>query len=114
MDWKILNSEDQIQEIIALSKQKPVGIFKHSTRCSISSMAKMRLEDAWDFKPNEIDIYYLDLLAFRPISNKVAEVFEVHHQSPQLLLIRNGECTYEATHLDISVSELHEGVAEKI
>jgi bacillithiol system protein YtxJ len=104
MKWIALNSEAQLEEIKEQSHTRPVVIFKHSTRCSISSMAKSRLERAE--APESIDFYYLDLLSYRPVSAKVAEVFSVHHESPQLLLIKNGECTYEETHNGISMDEL--------
>jgi len=108
INWKQLKSVNQLEEIVERSKEMPVLIFKHSTRCSISSMAKFRLEDDWDFPASELEPYYLDLIAFRNISGAVADRFSIHHESPQVLLIRNGECTFDASHLDISVSELHE------
>lgn len=106
--WKALESEDQIEAIVARSHEAPCVIFKHSVRCNISYIAKHRLEQKWDFAPDVLEAYYLDLIAHRPVSASVAERFGVHHESPQLLLIRNGECTYDASHLDISVDELHE------
>jgi bacillithiol system protein YtxJ len=66
------------------------------------------LEDDWNFGPDEIKPYFLDVVQHRVISTIVADQFLVHHESPQLLLIKNGECTYDATQLDISVSELRE------
>jgi len=108
IDWIPLEHLEQLSEIESRSNSKPCVIFKHSTSCSISSMAKFRLEDHWDFKSEEVDIYFLDLLRFRNISNEIAEKFSIHHESPQLMLIRNGEVTYDASHLDISVAELHE------
>lgn len=106
MNWIPLNTEAQLQEIKELSKTKPVVIFKHSTRCSISTMAKGRLDRAT--QPDGVDFYYLDLLAFRPISNRIAEEFSVPHESPQLLLIKNAECTYEETHNGIDMDDLIE------
>lgn len=108
MNWKQLSTIDQLDKIVERSKETPVLIFKHSTRCNISSMAKFRLEDDWDFPETQIEPYYLDLIAFRNISSEIANRFSVNHESPQVLLIRNGECTYDASHLDISVQELHE------
>src|SRR5688572_29831629 len=104
INWSPLTDQNQIQEISEESKQKPIVIFKHSTSCSISATAKGRLERQWDNAGlDNIKPYYLDLLSYRPISNQVAEVFEVEHQSPQLLLIQNGECQYDASHLSISL-----------
>lgn len=108
INWKELESVAQTDALVARSHEVPCVIFKHSNRCNISYIAKHRLEHKWDFAPEEVEAYHLDLIAHRPVSNHVAEYFGVHHESPQLLLIRNGECTYDASHLDISVDELHE------
>lgn len=108
MKWNNIESPQDLNAVVERSKEVPCLIFKHSTRCSISSMAKYRLEGDWDFSEKEIEPYYLDLIAYRNLSNAVAEEFQVHHESPQVLLIKNGECTYDASHLDITVAELHE------
>lgn len=104
MNWIPLTSEAQLEEIKELSNTKPVVIFKHGTRCSISTMAKGRMDRAE--QPEGVDFYYLDLLAYRPVSNKIAEVFAVPHESPQLLLIKNAECIYEETHNGIDMDDL--------
>lgn len=108
LNWKVLNTTQQIAEIISVSASVPCMIFKHSTQCSISAMAKMRIESGWDFSELEIVPYYLDILSYRNLSNQVAEEFSTSHESPQLLLIRNGKCTYDAAQFDISLVELHE------
>lgn len=107
IQWIPLSNVGQLEDIVKQSNSVPCLIFKHSTRCSISSMAKSRLEKNWDFSATDIKPYYLDLIAFRDVSNAITEKFGVFHESPQALLIRNGECTYDASHLDISVQELH-------
>jgi bacillithiol system protein YtxJ len=106
MNWNILNDYNQVENLVEASHLKPQVIFKHSTRCSISVMAKSRLERS-EF-PEQIQFHYLDLLQFRDISNKIAEQFDVHHQSPQILLIKNGECIFEETHSAISMDEIVE------
>jgi bacillithiol system protein YtxJ len=108
MKWIPLTTETQLQEIIDLSKNTPQVIFKHSTRCSISSMALNRMEQA--DQPANIDFYYLDLIQYRPISQHIAELFSVYHESPQVLLIKDGNCTYSETHMGISMGELIEQV----
>jgi bacillithiol system protein YtxJ len=108
MNWIPLTSESQLQEIIDLSKTTPQVIFKHSTRCSISSMALNRMEQA--DQPANIDFYYLDLIQYRPISQQIAELFSVFHESPQVLLIKDGNCTYSETHMGIRMDELIEQV----
>lgn len=110
MNWLELTDEQQIATIKEESKTKPVVIFKHSTRCSISSMAHNRLEKLP--KTDDHLFYYLDLIRYRPVSNLVAEAFAVHHESPQVLVIANGECTYEESHNGITVAELEEQIQE--
>jgi len=104
MNWKTLTSEEQLSEINAASAHQPVAIFKHSTRCSISSMAKARLERAAE--PDGLTFYYLDLIAYRSVSNKIAELYQVPHESPQILIIRNGACIYDESHSGILMDEI--------
>jgi bacillithiol system protein YtxJ len=108
MNWITLNTIEQLDVIKEASFVKPQVIFKHSTTCSISKMAFSRFERAE--APDTIDFYYLDLLNYRSISNAIAEVFHVHHESPQILLIKNGECTYDESHYGIMMDELLEQV----
>ncbi len=107
MNWTPLTSSEQLAHLNEESNNQPVLVFKHSTRCSISSAALARLERSWK-EDNGIKPYYLDLLAYRPISNEIATVFGVEHQSPQALLIRNGKCIYTESHMGIDVSEMLE------
>lgn len=104
MNWNQLTTEQQLDELIQTSSEKPIVIFKHSTRCSISTTALSRLERAWDSE--QTSAFYLDLIAYRPISGMIAEKFDIEHQSPQILVIDNGKCTYTATHWDISMEDL--------
>lgn len=105
--WENLNASSQIDDAISSSYDKDVLIFKHSTTCSISHMAKLRLEEKWDFDDTVMP-YYLDLKSFRNISDEVSERFDIQHESPQIILIRKGECIYDASHFDISVEEIKE------
>lgn len=108
INWIALDSPLQVEEIVEFSRRKPCIIFKHSTSCGVSSFTQFKLEEDWVFSEGEVTTYLLDVIAHRPIARQVAEQFSVCHESPQLLLIRNGECTYDASHLDISVAELQE------
>lgn len=102
--WKDLNDAAQLAAIIEESKTSPVVLFKHSTRCSISSMAKSRLERAG--MPEGITFYLLDLIRYRSVSNQIAEDFGVLHQSPQVVLLIGGKCVYHASHSAISMDEI--------
>jgi bacillithiol system protein YtxJ len=110
MNWIDLNNEQQLKTIKALSLAKPQLIFKHSTRCSISSMAKSRLEKT--AQPGGVDFYYLDLIQHRSLSAKIAQDFFVSHQSPQVLLIKNGECVYNESHSGIAMDDIMEQAAK--
>jgi len=103
MNWTQLQSTDQLNEIKSLPGYSI--IFKHSTRCSISMMAKRRFELDWDSLPEEIPLYFLDLIQYREISNQIAQLFDVYHESPQLLLIKDGECILDQSHGGISIDE---------
>jgi bacillithiol system protein YtxJ len=103
MNWTQLNSTDQLNEI--KNQQGYSLIFKHSTRCSISMMAKRRFELDWEELPENMPLYFLDLIQYREISGQIAQLFQVHHESPQLLLIKDGECVLDQSHGGISVDE---------
>ncbi|MCO6488885.1 MAG: bacillithiol system redox-active protein YtxJ [Phaeodactylibacter sp.] len=107
INWLPLTKLTQVEDIARHSGQKPCVIYKHSSRCSLSSLAQHRLEKGWVLDEPSVHLYFLDLIAHREVSNLVAERFGVAHQSPQLLLIRNGRCVYHASHLDISAKSLH-------
>lgn len=109
MNWIPLRSSDELEQIILLSKQQPQIIFKHSTRCNISSVAKSRLERAT--APENIPFYYLDLIAYRSLSGSIADRFAVEHESPQLLMIKNGKCVYNESHMGIDMDELKDQLA---
>jgi bacillithiol system protein YtxJ len=104
MEWKVLNENSQLEEIIRDSETRPQIIFKHSTRCSISAVAKGRLDRGTP--PSDSDFYYLDLIRYRDISNKIADTFRIHHESPQVLVIRNGQCVYDESHMGINLKEI--------
>ena len=106
MNWIEITELEAIDIIKNLSVSKPQLIFKHSTRCSISSMVKNRLEKGEE--QNKIDFYLLDLIKHRDISNSIVETFNIHHESPQVLLIKNGECIFSESHYDIRFDEILE------
>jgi bacillithiol system protein YtxJ len=110
MHWIPLEKAEQLQQILADSHRRPQAIFKHSTTCSVSQMAKSRLERGT--APEGIDFHYLDLLSFRSLSNKIAEDLHVWHESPQLLLVKNGTCVYNESHIGIRMDDLPDKVQD--
>lgn len=109
MNWNILSTEEELTAVLEKSFTRPQVIFKHSTRCSISSMVKSRLEK--EEAPAHIDFHYLDLIAFRSLSNKIAEDLQVHHESPQVILLQNGEPSFDESHMAIRMNDIVEAVA---
>lgn len=107
MNWNNLDQIDQLVDIDVQSHIMPVVLFKHSTRCSISSAALDRIQRSWNDQEMEgIRPYYLDLIAHRSISDAIAIHYGIEHQSPQVLLIRNGECIYHESHMGINYKEI--------
>lgn len=111
MNWNNLEEINTLESIIKESESQPVLIFKHSTRCSISSSAKDRLERKWDNnQAKNIKPYYLDLLNHRDISNQIANAFGVEHQSPQAILIKNGKAVFNASHMSINFESITKSI----
>ena len=104
MNWNPLNTTQELAALKEKSFERPQLIFKHSIRCSISAMAKGRLERKQ--APTGIDFYYLDLINNRSLSNEVAGMFGITHESPQVILVKNGEAIYHESHNGISMDEI--------
>lgn len=104
--WIDLNKMEQLDDIVEKSKTKTQFLFKHSTRCGISRMVIGQFKREYQLSDSEADLYYLDLLAHRAISNEIAEKFQVMHQSPQLLVIKNGVVDAHESHSGINNMEL--------
>ncbi|WP_185204529.1 bacillithiol system redox-active protein YtxJ [Chryseobacterium sp. C3] len=104
--WKKIESNEDLEKAIQDSFQHRIAIFKHSTSCFISKTVLKNFEKEIENLDQKIDLYYLDLLAHRPISNKIAEDLGVTHQSPQLIVIENGKAINNASHQSISVDQI--------
>ncbi|MEO1434057.1 MAG: bacillithiol system redox-active protein YtxJ [Bacteroidota bacterium] len=109
-NWKDLNNMDQLTQLIKDSSDKPVMIFKHSTRCGISARAQFMLESGWDIDPADLDFYYLDLIAHRPISNEIAARLGVVHQSPQLILVKDQKAVFDTSHHMVSLATVKQAI----
>ncbi len=106
--WSDLVSMDQLSEIDAASHEMPIFIFKHSTRCAVSRMALRQFESHFDIPAARG--YFLDLLTYRDISNAIAARYNLVHQSPQLLLIKDGACIFTESHGEIDAADLKEKI----
>ncbi len=107
--WIDLKSMEQLDEIEKASEENTVAILKHSTRCGISRMVLKMFESDYDLDENEpIKLYFLDLISYREISNEIANRFKVHHESPQLIVLKNREVVHHSSHQAISADKLKE------
>ena len=107
MNWNELTEVAQLDRIDLLSKEKPVLIFKHSTRCNISGAALSRLERAWTAEDDRArTTWFLDLLKHRDISDAIAQRYGVEHESPQALVIKDGKCVDVSAHFGITYKEV--------
>ncbi|MFC6876869.1 bacillithiol system redox-active protein YtxJ [Flavobacterium myungsuense] len=105
VNWITLNNLGQLNEVVNTSTEKLVLIFKHSTRCSVSRMALKQFENEFDLS-EKVVTYYLDVLENRAISNEIASRFNVYHESPQILVIKDGKSVFDASHSDIDARDL--------
>ncbi len=108
--WRVLNSIEQVDALIKQSQEYPVVILKHSTSCGVSRMVMNGLTRDWDLTEDELHFYYLDLLQHRDISNLLAQRSGVRHESPQVLMFKNGVAIYNASHSGVTVRGLREGL----
>lgn len=106
LPWESLEQITDISKYVERSKEVPVLIYKHSTRCGVSSMALNRIESEWTAQKSECELVFLDLIAFRSVSNAVSEELKVQHQSPQAILLKGGEVVYHASHSGIDVQHM--------
>jgi bacillithiol system protein YtxJ len=104
MKWIPLKTEAELQKILERSATTPQLIFKYSSRCAVSDMIKERLE--MEETPPAINFHFLDLVRYRSLSDKIAKDLAVYHQSPQVLLIKNGECIFEESHMAIHMEDI--------
>ena len=110
LTWHQLKDLNQMSEIEKQSFEKPVIIFKHSTRCSISRMALKQFEGHYAIPEEEADAYFLDLLSYRNISDDISRRFGVMHQSPQIVVVKDGKCVFTASHGDINAEEIKDKI----
>ena len=106
MNWIPVCEASHLETIVSASFQKPQLVFKHSTRCGISAYALERIENGEKLLAGKIDCHYLDLLKHRAISIMIADEWNVPHQSPQVILLKDGKPIYTASHSAIQPEKL--------
>lgn len=104
---KHLNSIQQLEEIIAESQNKKIAIFKHSTSCGISRMVHKNFKlDLQNMDLENTEVYFLDLLSYRNVSNAIAEKTGVKHESPQLIVLDKAKVIHHSSHSSINATAL--------
>ena len=106
LPWTEVSSLEQLHSVLESANEKPVLLFKHSSRCSISSMALHSFESRWTSENNLCQLCFIDLIRFRDVSNEVAQLTRVHHQSPQAILVKGTEVLYHDSHSGIDAREI--------
>jgi bacillithiol system protein YtxJ len=110
LQWNYLVSIEDLNAAEQVSHEKTVLLFKHSTRCSISRFVVKQFENTFDISEDTMEIYFLDLIEYRSISNEIASRFGVVHQSPQMIVLKNGKAVYDASHESIDAKSLEQFV----
>lgn len=110
-NWKPLQSEEELKQLIQRSTERPVAIFKHSIRCGVSSLVLRQLRNNWELPEEQVELYYLDLITYRAVSNQIAAQLQVEHESPQFILLHQGKVVYHASHYLIQYGDIQEQVA---
>ncbi|MGE0566525.1 MAG: bacillithiol system redox-active protein YtxJ [Bacteroidia bacterium] len=111
MEFQILDKIEQLNEIDLKSNSKIQAIYKHSTQCGISMMTNRTLnKELKEISVNTLDVYYLDLIRYRDLSNTISVRYDVEHESPQILFIKEGKCIYYASHSDVSLDKAFQAI----
>lgn len=105
LNWIQVETIESLKSALSKSTDNPVLFFKHSTRCSISSMALNRFEKEWN-ESNNCELYFIDLIAHRDVSNTLSELTEIPHQSPQVIVVDQGKSIYNASHSGIDAEDI--------
>ena len=106
--WNRLTSVDQLNVLDKESHSQPIAIFKHSSRCGTSSMALRQFEKQFSLENKNVKLYFLDLISFRDVSNEIAIRFQVFHQSPQLIILKEGNTIHHSSHYQIDAGLLEQ------
>jgi bacillithiol system protein YtxJ len=108
--WRHIQTLEELEVAWKNAVEKPALFFKHSSRCNISSMALNRLESSGVLSTDNLDVYFIDLIAHRNVSNELAEKSGVAHQSPQAIVVKNAEVVYHASHGGIDAKHINDSI----
>lgn len=104
--WNVLTEKDHVEEVLENSHQKTQLVYKHSHTCGICHAAKERIEESMDEIKRQAAINFTNVKKSRPVSNALADELGIRHESPQVLIIKNGECTWHESHWSIKAGDI--------
>ena len=111
-----LTTIEELNAALAASSTRPILIFKHSATCGTSAMASEEIGDLLARGALPADIYLVRVQAARAVSNEIERRLRVRHESPQILLIRDGQMVWSASHHRVTaaavLASLNEAVAD--
>ncbi len=108
--WIPLERKEQLKGITGRSDEVLQVIFKNSLTCGVSGMVRRSFETNLSIPEGKADLHMLHIQDNRELSDEVSRAFEIRHESPQLLLIKNGKVVHHASHGQISFVDLTEWV----
>ena len=105
-----LVSPEQLDALLETSRQRPIAIFKHSGVCGTSAQAYDELEAFLQDGGSDADVYVVDVLANRQLSQAITARFSVRHESPQVLVVRNGEVRWHGSHFRVTAENVRKAL----
>ncbi len=105
MDWTVLERPADLHALEAASGDRGFLVFKHSTRCPISSQAALSL-GRWEAPSNSPALYMVYVVENRSLSLDIAERWNIRHESPQLLWWKEGKVAHQTSHFEVRGSTI--------
>ena len=100
----VATSYDNVNSFI--DEDKPLIIFKHSYRCSLSSMALNRIENISEELSQKAKFVLVDVINQRDLSTEISRYFNIKHESPQVIFYHQNEVQFADSHLNINSSKI--------
>ncbi len=115
-NWNVLTEEEELQGVMEASHNRLQLVYKHSFTCGICHMTLENIEDSFDELEEQADMHFVDVKNARPVSNLLADKLDVRHESPQVIIIREGKAVWDESHHAIKGEEILkqlEGLSER-
>jgi len=104
--FKLLSTIEELDAALAASSSRPILIFKHSLTCGTSAVADEEMQDLLAGPPLGLDVYLVRIQSARHVSHEIERRLRVRHESPQVLLVDDGQVVWSATHYRVTAAAL--------